>query len=562
MVARRQPALPARRWLWAIPPAVVLLLAALGLAVLPDDPRFPDQWSLRNTGDNAGPLPAIAGVDIAAPAAWNVSTGSRSVIVAISDSAFDLAVHPDLAANLLPPIVIPPLRGGEGFVLANEPTPRSVYHGTAIAGIIGAVGHNGLGMAGINWEVSLLPVRSSSLIVSRIQTIYAAADAGAGIINVSWDLPYYAPQEYLDALHDACLYALEHDLLIVCSAGNDGKDVDDEPEYPCCYDLPNVICVTGLKPDGQQIFNYGDESVHLAAPGVRILVPAGGGAYDYVLGTSFATPMVAGVAALVRGRFPALDAGSVKARILDAVVPMPELADRVISGGRLDAFRAIADPDSIPPAPVLDLAVYDADSTTLLLRWTATGDDGAVGRAAAYDLRQATEPIDEFNFAAATPVSDVPPPGPPGTWQKARATGLEPGQRYYFALKVLDEWGAYGEPGHVSTLSNVASARTPQETDRSAWTATLLGGRPNPFNPRTEIRFLLARPGRVNLRLYDARGRLVASLDGGWRPAGVQGITWQGRDGEGRDLPSGVYYGRLLLDGRAVGAACKLSLIR
>ncbi len=562
MASRRVSVSTARRRLLAIPAAVLLAIAALAPAILPDDPRFPDQWSLQNTGDNAGPLPAIAGIDIAAPAAWNVSTGSRSVIVAISDSDFDLAGHPDLAANLLPAIVIPPLRGGKGYELANEPTPKSVHHGTAIAGIIGAVGHNGLGMTGINWEVSLLPVRSSSLIDSRILTIYAAADAGAEVINVSWDIPYSAPQHYLDDLYAACLYALEHDLLIVCSAGNDGRDVDAAPEYPCCYDLPNIICVTGLKPDGQQIFNYGDESVHLAAPGVRILVPAGSGGFDYVLGTSFATPMVAGVAALVRGRFPALDAGAVKARILAGTVATPELAGLVITGGRLDAFRALAEPDSIPPAPVLDLAVYDADSTTLLLRWTATGDDGTEGRAAAYDLRRATEPLDASSFATATPVSDVPPPGAPGSWQKARASGLEPGMRYYFALRVLDEWGAYGEPGHVSALSNVANARTPAQTDRSAWTATLLGGRPNPFNPRTEIRFVLARPGEVSLRLYDARGRLVARLEGGERPAGEQGITWEGRDAAGRELPSGVYCGRLLLDGRAVGPACKLGLIR
>lgn len=543
----------------------LLFLSAATLTVVaatPNDPRFPDQWSLLNTGDNAGPLQATQGADISAVAAWNVFTGSRDVIVAISDNAFDGGGHIDLVGNLLDEIVSTQTGHDDAEDIWNIRRERLAYHGTAIAGIIGAVANNGIGMAGINWEVSLLPVRSSTLIYTRIQTIIDAADAGAHIINVSWDLPYTAPQEYLDALWDACLYALDHDLLIVCSAGNNGIDVDERPEYPCCYDLPNLICVTATRPDDSQIYNYGEESVHLAAPGVRILVPAHGNGYEYVSGTSFATPMVAGVAALVKGRFPALGAAEVKARILDAVDPLPELADKVISGGRLNAFKAVAEPDASPPAAVDDLTIYDAAYTSLFVKWIATGDDGLSGQAAAYDLRYATETIDEGNFASATPVSGLPAPAAPGTVQKTQATSLESGVTYYFAIKVLDEWGAYGEPGNISPLSNVASGRTRHITDRSAGGSTVLGSVPNPFHPGTSILFALERTGRTEIHIYDLRGRLVRRLDAGTSMPGEHVLTWDGRSKEGGPAPSGVYYYQLFLDGRGVGRTEKAILLK
>jgi hypothetical protein len=528
------------------------------LALAPNDPRFPDQWSLRNTGDNAGPLFAIAGADISAEAAWNLFTGSKDVIVAVSDTGWYYGGHVDLNANLLDEIVSTWVaRPGDEDVI-NELSDEKYHHGTACASIIGAVGDNGIGMTGVNWNVSILPVRSSTSIYSRIQTIYDAADAGADIISCSWDIPWSASQEYLDALYDACVYAHEHDMLIVCSAGNDGRDIDEYPEYPCCYDFPNLICVTGARPDDTQIFNYGDQSVHLAAPGVRLLVVSGYEAYEYVAGTSFATPMVAGVAALVKGRFPELDAAGIKDRILRGVDRLPQLADKVITGGRLNAFKAIAEPDSVAPAAVADLRVYEAGYDWLLLQWTATGDDVNTGKAVAYDLRYATEPIDEAQFDDAEPIAAPPLPAAAGVRQKFKAAHLDSGQTYYFALKVLDEWGAYGEPGHVSGLSNIATGRTRSATDRSAPAGRLVGNAPNPFNPFTEIHFGLRLQARVEIRIFDARGRLITRIPAGSLAPGSHSVTWRGRDRGGRELSSGVYYAGLFLAGQRAGPVLKM----
>jgi hypothetical protein len=147
--------------------------------------------------------------------------------------------------------------------------------------------------------------------------------------------------------------------------------------------------------------SYGASTVDLAAPGVDTLSCLPGNAYGFKSGTSMATPHVSGVAALIRSIAPGIGVVALKERLLATVDPLPGLAGITVSGGRVNAFLAIADPDSTPPAAIEDLSIAGATSNSLTVGWTATGDDGTSGTASGYDLRYDITPITNESFALA-----------------------------------------------------------------------------------------------------------------------------------------------------------------
>jgi len=246
-------------------------------AALPDDPRWPEQWALRSG----------SGATIAAPAAWDITTGSREVTVAVLDSGID--PHPDIAANLWRN---PGESGGgrednardddgNGYVDdwrgwnfvdggGNNPFPGS-RHGTHVGGIIGAVGNNAIGVAGVAHRVSLMPLRTyAGTTAEYVEAVAYAQRNGAKVVNGSFGEP-----GRWQALEDAIAQA--PDVLFVFAAGNDGADQDVLPlerrTSPCSAPLPNVVCVAASDAHDQlaSFSNYGRETVDLAAPGAGIL---------------------------------------------------------------------------------------------------------------------------------------------------------------------------------------------------------------------------------------------------------------------------------------------------
>ena len=216
----------------------------------PNDPRFGALWGLHQATDR----------DIDAPEAWEEQTGSAAIKVAVVDTgvAYD---HPDLAANMLP--------GYDFFDGDGDPRDED-GHGTHVAGTIGAVGNNITGVAGVNWDVSLLPVRVLGTDGGTVETVtngfaYAAAQ-GAKVVNAS--LGGSGESEAMEAAIDAAASTT----LFVVAAGNASSDNDVFPVYPCSYPSPNLVCVAATdETDGLAKFsNYGDGSVDLAAPGTRI----------------------------------------------------------------------------------------------------------------------------------------------------------------------------------------------------------------------------------------------------------------------------------------------------
>ena len=309
--------------------------AILHTDAVPNDPSFASQWGLQNTGQVVNFSAGTPGDDIHAPGAWDVTTGSRSVTVAVVDSGID-ATHPDLAPNV-------DAADGWNCLAGTGNTADDNGHGTHVAGIIGAAGNNGTGVTGVNWRVNLLPVKfvgadGSGTTADAICSIQYAVNHGANVINASW-----GDTDYSQALYDAIAQADQQGVLFVAAAGNDSANNDSTPHYPASYNLPNIISVAATDSNDNLAWfsDYGAGSVDIGAPGQSILSTWPGGGYKYEDGTSMATPFVAGAAALVKAADPNATAVGIKALLMGTADPASDLAGVVASGGRLDASAAV-----------------------------------------------------------------------------------------------------------------------------------------------------------------------------------------------------------------------------
>lgn len=354
----------------------------------PNDPAFSQLWGLKNAGQAVnGSLPGIAGADIHATEAWDVSVGSTDTVVAVIDTGIDYT-HPDLAANVWSapadftvtisqvPITCP--AGSHGFnaiALTCDPMDDH-HHGTHVAGTIGASGNNGVGVVGVNWTTQIMGLKfldagGSGTVADAINAIEFAIQArqafaatgGANIrvLSNSWGGP-----EFSQALLDEVRAANDHDMLFVAGAGNDGLPNDFLPFYPASFDAPNVVAVAATdNTDSLAWFsNWGTSTVHLAAPGVDIMSTVPGSSYAFLSGTSMATPHVSGAAALVLSRC-ALDTADLKDTILSTVEPLASLSWATITGGRLDVNSAIHSCIAPPPTPTSLTALAGDHKVTL-----------------------------------------------------------------------------------------------------------------------------------------------------------------------------------------------------
>jgi len=332
---------------------------AIRTASWPNDPLVSSQWNLQNTGQYA----ATVGNDINAAQAWRMTTGSRNVVVAVIDSGIDLT-HPDLAANIWTNpgddsgnAVDDDNNGypndihGWNFVDNNNQVSDGYGHGTHVAGIIGAVGNNGIGVTGISWQVSLMVLKvqdsrgigyTSSVIKAINYVTMMRRDHGINIVavNASWE----AAAGFSVVVQEAIRAEGDAGVTFVAAAGNQASNNDVIPRYPGNYRLPNVITVAALSTTNTlaSMSNYGGTTVDLAAPGSLIQSTFPGGTYGILSGTSMATPQVTGVVALLAAVKPGITVAQVRAAILGTTTPVASLAGRVVTGGRLHAGAALA----------------------------------------------------------------------------------------------------------------------------------------------------------------------------------------------------------------------------
>ena len=335
-------------------------------AAAPNDPNYGSLWGLNNAGQTDGTPDA----DADAPEAWNVTTGSAGTVVGVIDEGIDVN-HPDLQDNIWRNPGEIPANGvdddGNGYVddvngydFANndatvyDPDPisgKGDEHGTHVAGTIAAVGNNGIGVAGVNWDAQVASLKflgaDGGYTSDAVEAINYAVREGMPISNNSW-----GGGGYSRSLEDAIKNADAAGHIFVAAAGNGGADSvgdnnDATPHYPSGYNVPNVVSVAATDDTDRlaSFSNFGANTVDLAAPGVGILSTLPADRYGRFSGTSMATPHVAGVAALIKSQDPGPagpdDDTRIKAQLLQNVDQKGSLQGKVATGGRLNANASL-----------------------------------------------------------------------------------------------------------------------------------------------------------------------------------------------------------------------------
>lgn len=298
---------------------------------VPNDPRYRDQW---------------AHSKVQSPKAWDVTQGDAGVVVAVVDTGVDLQ-HQDLKDRLSDPSTWYDF--GEDDA---DPTDTQ-GHGTHVAGIVAATGNNGIGVAGAGWRTTIMPVKvfpdnSTSTSVSKIaKGIVHATDKGAHIINLSLGSSVAS-----NTLRDAVNYAYNHQVLLVAAAGNNNSE---DPSYPAAFDHVIAVAATDRDDTKANFSNYGTW-VDISAPGVGIVSTylTSKGEYASMSGTSMASPLVAGVAALVKALHPGWGPDRIEQALEDGADNIdgknPSYRGK-LGKGRLNAGRSVIGVASATPTP-------------------------------------------------------------------------------------------------------------------------------------------------------------------------------------------------------------------
>lgn len=342
-------------------------------ARVPNDPQFIQQYSLNNTGQFVENVQGVAGADIDVQSVWDTTIGSRNIVIGVIDTGVDIE-HPDLIPNLWTNPGEVAGNGvdddGNGYVddihgydfgqSDGNPDDDPIYggHGTAVAGVIGAAGNNGLGVSGVNWNVSLMGLKiadafgrlSSAAIIGAHD--YATLMIGRGINIVATNNSYgaFAPAFYEDqdegfvAERQAIERFVATGATFVAAAGNNGADNDGTfTAFPASYNIPGVISVSASDNQDQManFSNYGARTVDIAAPGVNVLTTDAGGGYTYISGTSFAAPTIAGIVGLIKSVKPNASAVEIREALINSADQLPAFQGRNRAGGRVNAARAI-----------------------------------------------------------------------------------------------------------------------------------------------------------------------------------------------------------------------------
>lgn len=319
-------------------------------ALVSNDTYFEDLWGLENRGDfslgrSPEDVPALADADMDVVEAWGISTGA-GIPVGVMDTGVD-ATHPDLAPMLEP---------GRDFV-DNDSTPTDANgHGTHVTGTIAAVRDNAQGTVGVAPSARVVPLKvladdGRGTVSDAIEAYDYASDRGLKVVNAS-----FGALGYVQAERDAI--AASPNTLFVVAAGNEGanNDVSSTANYPCAYNLPNILCVGASMHNDQvaEFSNFGSTTVDVFAPGYWIWSTWKGGGYRTDSGTSMATPHVTGAAALLLSRNTALTPTAIRNAIVASADDKPQFDNKSVSDGRANANAALlhinedADRDSWP----------------------------------------------------------------------------------------------------------------------------------------------------------------------------------------------------------------------
>jgi alpha-tubulin suppressor-like RCC1 family protein/subtilisin family serine protease len=477
----------------------------------PNDPRYSALWGLKNTSS--------PGFDIGAEAAWDVTTGSRDVVVGVVDEGIYVN-HEDLRDNIWHNPGEIAGNGidddGDGYVddvngydfyhndgsvydgPATNPDGSEVdAHGTHVAGTIGASGDNGIGVVGVNWQSSIMSLkfigpdggRTSDLLRALA---YAKMMRERGV-NLRVLNNSYGGGGRSQAEEDAIRALGDAGILFVAAAGNASSDNDRFPSYPASYNTPNMISVAGSA-SFQSTFNatnYGARSVHLYAPAQGILSTTPNNTYSTYSGTSMASPHVAGVAALVLSAQPALSMERLRAAVLYSGNVFAPFNAATITQRQVNAAKALqnaAEQDTTPPAAPRNLGFntpggQTSDPLQKTLSLIAPGDDDNTGTAAIYEVRYSDSDLsDPAHFEQATRLP-APLPQSAGTTQLQTVHLPFRHTSGFIGVRAIDNAGNAGAISEMSVSFPVETA-DPYVVSETAAESLSTGGQP--LNLRTD----------------------------------------------------------------------------
>lgn len=325
-------------------------------ANIPNDARFGEQWGLNNTGQTGG----AADADIDAPEGWDINNDASGIVVGVVDTGARYT-HEDLAANMWQNTNEIPGNGTDddsnGFIddqfginalnNSGDPFDDSVSgHGTHVSGTVGAVGNNGVGVAGVAWRVQIMALKflssqGSGTVSGAIQCIDYGRVHGANILSNSWGGGGFSL-----ALDNAIERAQTAGIIFVAAAGNDATDNDAFPAYPATYPRDNIVSVASMT-DSEALSsfsNFGEGSVDIAAPGSSILSvgKASDTAYATLSGTSMACPHISGLLAILMAQFPAEDYLTLIDRLYGGSDTIPAYAGKTRTGKRANLFGSLS----------------------------------------------------------------------------------------------------------------------------------------------------------------------------------------------------------------------------
>ncbi len=376
-------------------------------SVLLNDPAIKKNWGLLGTGGLS---------DINVDKAWNISQGSRDVVVAIIDTGIDIN-HPDIKNNLwvnkaeLNGVAgvdddangcVDDIHGCNLITMTGDLTDNH-GHGTHIAGIVGAEGGNGIGISGVSPKVSLMILKyydpkssGNDNLKNTIKAIHYAIDKKVDVINYSGGGLDFSQMEY-----DAVKRADEAGILFIAAAGNEKSNSDQSHYYPANYPLSNIISVTAINPDANvlQSSNYGMETVHIAAPGESIYSTLPGGRYGTMTGTSQATAFVTGVAALIKANNTDMDYKEIKNQILVTADARHTVFSKTQTSGILNSWAALA---IHPASPVSGVR---GSSSSQIITTNALVDNNDRNPALSNQLNQLNQLLSTINEQRARPLN-------------------------------------------------------------------------------------------------------------------------------------------------------------
>jgi len=474
------------------------------LTSIPNDPHFAELDNLRNQGQRNG----LLGADIKAEPAWQINTGSNRVVVGVIDTGIDY-LHPDLAQNIWRN---PGETGldedgfdkatngvdddGNGYVddisgwdfVNNDNEPMDDYgHGTHVAGTIGAVGNNGVGITGIAWEVSLAALKifdatGSANDADIIRAIDYATANHFPITNNSW-----GGLGYNLALKEAIEANARGGGLFVAAAGNYGTDNEQIKFYPASYEVENIISVGAMTNTDEKarFSNFGSHSVHIGAPGENILSLAMSHTGEFLTrmsGTSMAAPHVTGAAVLIKSAYPESTALEIRSRILYGADKLPQLlsaqwtynfwrldeypVDKPLfeGGRRLNLFRSL-ERDTQAPNGIHDLKLNFLGLTSIGVGFSEAGDDFQDGKASGYLAAITDTPLsDSTQWVQAKKFNLSYIEAHSSGLIHAEIVGLEPFQKGYLTIRAVDNVGNLG-PASASIPFEISGATAVYHND-------------------------------------------------------------------------------------------------